>query len=199
LNASENKPEVRSGLVQNGLKALELLDPAAKKRILDRFPNATLQAINSAKENDWLPLEFDIQLSDNTMAEISEEEFIKTNIANAKLSIESSVLGPFVLSALHLFRISPTTVFKVAPHIWNSCYRHYGKISIIQKGKGCLQVLLEDLPMEYVKSKPYLISNATFIQTLLEFTGVKEVKVVIEEQSIADRSVVIAVSWDTDK
>jgi hypothetical protein len=195
LKDLEKKPEVRCGIAQQALKALELLDPAVRKRILDRFPEATLQAIYLSKEDDWLPLEYDIQLSDNMIAELSEEKYIKLYIASNKVSIDSSFLGPLVRSSFNLFRVSPKTLFKFAPKIWSFCYRNCGTISVAEKGPFSVQVILEDLPFEFASNKGYLLGVVGFIQAIENFTKAKNTKVVIEQQSPMNRRVVFSVSW----
>lgn len=196
LRDPEKKPEVRSGFLQQELKALEKLDPAVRKRILDRIPKTTVQTIYQVKDNTWLPLEFDIQLSENIMAELDEEAFVKLNLTVNKSLIASSFFGPFIRSALYLFKISPQTLLKIAPQIWNSCYRNCGKISVVEKELYRIHIVLEDLPLEFVESKPNLIAISAFIRALDDFTGAKHTKVLIEQQSKLTRSVVFNVSWD---
>ncbi len=199
MSASEKRPEFRKDLILNGFKALELLDPAVRMAILKRFPQATLQNIYQSKDSEWLPLEYDIQLSDCMMAEVSEEEYFKFCVNTTKLLIESSLLGPFVRSLLHLFRISPKSILKIAPRIWNRCYRNCGTVSISEKTMGCIEILLSDLPSIFMESKHYIIAIVGFIHTLAEFSGAKNAKVVLEQQSKSKRNTVINLFWDAGK
>jgi hypothetical protein len=198
LNALKKRPEIRSGFLHQTLKMIELLDPAVKKRILDRVPQATIQAISKAKENEWLPLEYDILITEHMMAEISEEEYTKRTIAASKSAIESSLMGPFIRSALYLFKISPKTVLKIGPQIWSTCYRNCGNISVVEKGPCCVQIVLEDLPQVFVDSRPYLLTTSLFIHAMDNFTGAQNIKVVIEQQSKMNRSAVFSVTWEAD-
>jgi hypothetical protein len=199
MSASEKRPEFRKDLILNGLKALETLDPAVRMRILKRFPQDTLVNIYQSKDSEWLPLEYDIQLSDCMMAEVSEEEYFKFCVNTTKLSIESSLLGPFARSLLHLFQISPKSILKIAPRIWNRCYRNCGTVSVSEKTVGCIEILLSDLPSIFVESKHYLIAIVAFIYTLGQFAGAENSKVVVERQSKATRSAVIVARWDASK
>jgi hypothetical protein len=195
LKASEKKPEIRCGIVQNGIKALDSLDPVIRERILKQLPSATLQSVNNAKTDAWLPVEFDIQLYDCIANELTEKEYFNFCITANKLSIKSSTIGPIIRSALNLFRVSPKTLLRFIPQIWNSCYRNCGEISIAENGKNCLLVVVNGLPLEIVGNKSYLMSIAAFINAMDEFTEANRTNVKLKEQSQTNRSIVFDVSW----
>jgi hypothetical protein len=198
LKASEKKPEIRCGIIQQGIKALDSLKPLIKKRIMDRYPKDILQVIRETKENDWLPLEFDLQFAEFLLDELSKEEFYNFCLDSNKASIKTSVMGPIIRSALNLFRISPSTILKWIPIIFNNCYRNCGDVSVIKTGKNSLEVSFNDLPPEFVGNKDYLIAMTAFIKALDVFIEIG-FAVVLKEQSITNRRAVIEVSWELGK
>jgi hypothetical protein len=177
------------------LKALESLDAAVRKRVLERFPEATLQTIRRTKEDQWLPVEYNIELSEYVAAEIGEEGLYDWGLKALNYSINSSMISPFIRAALDVFRIGPTTLLNLSPRLWKSIYRNCGELSVTEQGLNDVQVSLTDLPPVMINSRILIVTIAAFIQALFSFTGVKG-QAVIEQISKSTKNAIITATWN---
>jgi hypothetical protein len=200
----ERNPEIQCGNIQNKLRALEVFSPDIRNRILERFPKTTLQIVNKAKSNQWVPVHYSVELSDCVAASmtehpesIREEKIFNWSLKAATYSIESSLVAPFMRAALNLLMIKSTIVLKMCPQLWETIHRNCGKLIASEKKPGYLEIRLKDMPPVMVKSRPYLIGVTAFIKSMLNF-GRARGNVVLEEISEDTNSAVLFVTWDPD-
>lgn len=195
MNALEKRPEIRARHILSKLKALESLDASVMKRVLDRFPKDALETIQTAEEDQWLPLEYNIDLSENVAAEVGETGIYQWGMKSFEYSINSSMISPFIRAALDMLKIGPKPLLRFAPRFWKSVYRNCGEMSVVEERPGCVRISLNDLPPIMVKSRILIITIAAFIQALGNFRGIQG-QTVIEKISQETRSAVIVVSWN---
>ncbi len=195
LSVLEKRPEIRCRQLLSKIKALESFDAAVRKRVLERFSKAALKDIQQAKEDQWLPVEYNIELSESVAAEIGEEGLYDWGLKALSYSINSSMISPFIKAALSVFKIGPGTFIRVSPHLWKSIYRNCGELSVVEDGLDAAQVSLNGLPLVMVNSRILIVTIAAFIQALFSFYGVNG-RAVIERISTETRSAIIMASWD---
>ncbi len=95
MGTQKQRPEIRCRQIKSKLKALELLDDRVRENILGRIDKNTLQAINDAKEDQWVPIENNVEICECVSAEIGEEGNFKWSTKATAISINSMVVGPF--------------------------------------------------------------------------------------------------------
>ena len=190
-----NDPRFAAASFSVRFKALESFDAAVRKRVLERFSKAALKDIQQAKEDQWLPVEYNIELSESVAAEIGEEGLYDWGLKALSYSINSSMISPFIKAALSVFKIGPGTFIRVSPHLWKSIYRNCGELSVVEDGLDAAQVSLNGLPLVMVNSRILIVTIAAFIQALFSFYGVNG-RAVIERISTETRSAIIMASWD---
>jgi hypothetical protein len=195
VSALEKRPEICCRHLLSKIQALESFDAAARKRALDRFSENALQAIRQASADQWLPVEYNIELSESVAAEIGEEGLYAWGLKALNYSINSSMISPFIRAALSVFKIGPSTFIKVSPHLWKSIYRNCGELSVVEDGINAAQVLLNGLPPVMVNSRILIVTIAAFIQALFSFSGVKG-RTMVERISTETGSATITASWD---
>lgn len=174
--------------------AIEALGEEKKNRVLGRLSNETLQAIQQSKEDDWLPIAVNLELVSCLSAELGEAELYHLGMKSFTNSVSSYVVGPFFRTAINLFRIKPSSVFRLAPQIWKAIHRNCGELTVTEHGKQAEQILLSSLPIEMASSRPYLIGIAGCFQAVLALSEV-EGKVTLEKQSEKDCSATYHLSW----
>ncbi len=194
VGINEKRPEVHCRQVKSELLALESLGEEKKKRVLSQLSKDTFQAIEKAKEDEWLPLAVNLELVACALAELGEAEVRQLGMKSFTLSINSFVVGPFFRTAINLFKTKPSTVFKLGPQIWKAIHRHCGELAIVEKDKHTVRILLNNMPLEMASSHSYLIGIAGCFQAVLALSAV-EGKVVLEKQSDKDHSAVYLLSW----
>jgi hypothetical protein len=197
LKDRDKRPEIRCRVIRNRLKALELFDSPLRKRILERLSEKAFQAIHSAHEDDWVPIEYNVELSESLAAEMGEEGIYNVGVKAFDSSINSSFIAPFIRAALTLVKVRPNLLLKLAPQFWNSIHRNCGELSIEEKGPGQIQVVLKDLPLVMVKSRNHMLSVAAFVQAFSPYSEVQG-SAVLEEVSEKTQSAVISVSWEPE-
>jgi hypothetical protein len=200
----EKNTEIKCGNIQNKLRALEVFDPEIRDRILERFPKTTLQIINKAKSNQWVPVHYSIELSECVAASMTEdhesvreEKIFNWSLKASTYSIESSLVAPFMRVALNLLMIKSSTVLKMCPQLWETIHRNCGKLTAFEKSPSYLEIRLKDLPTVMVKSRPYLIGVTAFIKSMLNFSKAKG-NVVLEKISEDTHTAILLVTWDPD-
>jgi hypothetical protein len=198
MNSSDKPPQIRCRQLKDELKELKSLDAGLRNRVLKRFSQATLKAIEDTKENEWVPVKFDIELMECIDAEIGEKGLFDFCCNVFTHSTDSSMIGHFFLSALSLLKVHPSAVLRFGPLIWNSFCRNCGELSAAEKGPGLLQLALRDLPPMVVQSRPFLIGTAGSLQALLNYSTVKG-QVVLEQHSRITNSALFSVSWEIEE
>jgi hypothetical protein len=196
----KNKPpEIRCKQIRSKIKALDILDAEVKRKVLERFPKDISDVVKKAKDDQWLPVEYNIQLTECVAAEIGEEGVFDWSCKAVTYSIKSSVVGPFFIASLNMFKFKPSSVLKVAPQLWKSIYRNCGEFSSNQISESCIHYMIKGLPLVMLKSQPYLIGIAAFIQALGALGDAAESKAVLSTYSEADRDATIEFTWNQSK
>jgi hypothetical protein len=193
--SSEKQPEIRCRQMKSKLLALESFGPAVRDRILQRFSKATVQAILVAQDEDWLPIEFNIELCECVKAEVGEQGVYEWGLKTFNNSINSSIIAPFIRVALNLFKTGPATLLQLGPHLWKTIYRNCGEISINKTAPKDIQIIFQNLPLVMARSRICMIGMAAFLQGMMPFSGVKG-NVLVEQLSEKTQSAVINASWE---
>lgn len=197
MNSKTKSPQIRCRRILDDLNGLDLLDDAVKNRVLERYPEDKLKIIRETNEDKWLPVEYDVELIECLAAEIGDKEVFEWDCRAFAQSIDSTMLGPFFRSALNVFRVTPNTTFKLVPYLWNSIFHNCGHMSVVNKGPGSAQIVLDSMPPIIAGSRPYLLAIAGSTQCLLSFTK-SDGQAVLEPKSKETQRAVISLSWKTD-
>jgi hypothetical protein len=195
LGTQKKRPEIRCRQIKSKLKALELLDDSVRENILGRIDKSTLQAINNTKEDQWVPIENNVEICECVSAEIGEKGYFNWSTKATAISINAMVVGPFFLSALNMLKIQRKTMIELAPQLWQSVFRNCGDMASADIGNDSINLVLKDLPSVMVGSQPCMVSTVAFIQGLMDFSGAKYT-VALKEYSEKDRSAIIEISMD---
>jgi hypothetical protein len=193
--ASKKRPEIRCRVIRNRLKALELFDSATKRKILDRISKTTLLFTQCVEEDQWVPIEYNVELSEQVAAETGEKGIFDLGLRGFNLSIDSSFIAPFIRAALSLAKVRPNLLVRLAPQFWNSIHRNCGQVSVVEKAPRLVHVLLRDLPKAMIRSRNHMMSVVAFIQAFSPYTEIKG-SAALEEMSEINQSAVISICWE---
>jgi hypothetical protein len=166
---------------------------------LERYSKESLQTIHETKDDEWLPLEYSLRLSECVAAEVVEEDLFRWAFRASLYSINSSMVGPFLRARMNLFMIRTAATLINAPQTWNVVHSNCGMMSAVENGPGSLILQLEDLPLIMVRSRPYLIGVSAFVQAMGKIGSVTKVKASLEQHSESNRSAVIIATWDINQ
>ncbi len=195
MASSDRQPEIRCRQMKNRLQALESFGPSVRDRILQRFSKTTIQAIFDTKDEDWVPIEFKIELCECVKAEVGEQGVYNWGLKTFNNSITSSMISPFIRVALNLFKTGPGTMLQLGPHLWKSMYRNCGEVSINKTGPKKIQIIFNELPLVMARSRICMVSVAAFLQGIIPFSGVHG-QVLLEQLSEDTHSAVIVATWE---
>jgi hypothetical protein len=199
MNEPDSLPQIRCRNILSKLKALYLFGNSVSNRVLERYSKESLKTIYETKDDEWLPLEYSIKLSECVAAEATEEGLFKWAFRSSLYSIHSSMIGPFFRAKMNLFMIRTPKILMTAPQTWDIVHCNCGTMSAVEKGPGCILLQLQDLPLIMVQSRPYLIGVSAFVQAMGKVGGVTNVKASLEEYSQLTRSAAIVTTWDIDQ
>ncbi len=155
MHELDTLPLIRCRNVLSKLKALYLFGNSVGNRILRNYSKELLQVIHETKDDEWLPLDYSIRLSECVAAEVTEDELFKWALRASLYSINSSMVGPFIRARMNLFMIRTATTLVNAPLTWGIVHNNCGTMSAVENGPGRLLVELQDLPLIMVRSRPY--------------------------------------------
>jgi hypothetical protein len=181
------------------LKALYLFGNSVGNRILRSYSKELIQVIHETKDDEWLPLEYSIRLSECVAAEVTEDDLFKWSLRASLYSINSSMVGPFIRARMNLFMIRTAATLVNAPLTWSIVHNNCGTMSAVENGPGRLLVELQDLPLIMVRSRPYLIGVSAFVQAMGKIGSVTKVKAALERHSESTRSALIVATWETNQ
>ncbi len=147
MNKPEKEPLVSALQIQNRINHLNLVtDKNTIDRILMRIPKATLQIVQQAKKDEWLPVRLNVEITDCIAAEIGIEGCYNLSCKSFHKVVDSSMVSPFILAALNLAKIKPSTILKLAPFFWKSIYHNCGEVSVEQLAPTRIRVTINNLP-----------------------------------------------------
>jgi hypothetical protein len=191
----EKEPQMRCRQIRNRIQFIKtVFGEEVQKRIQSRISKTTLQAIEQAEEDQWLPVKLNVEVSDCMAAEIGEEGVYKLSLESFNKALESSTIVQLFRSTMHLLRIKSATVNKLVPVFWRAIYRDCGEMSIVENGPNRISILLIDLPSFIAGNRNYLMAIAGGIHSVMLFGGVTPT-VVIEKNLEETKEVSFAVSW----
>jgi hypothetical protein len=193
----DNRPEARCIEVKNKIKALDLLGPEIKDRILKRLSEPTYKSILRTEDDKWIPVEMFIELLNCIAAEIGEQGIYDWNLKAFEYSIKSSVLGTYMRTAVNLFGIQPKSLSKLVPYIWKHFYRNCGELSVEEKGENQIVFVATGLPPAILGCRAHLLCTGAafvFLFSLNNITAQLEI-----EQPKDARNVLFIISWNQNK
>jgi len=141
-------PEMRAEQLKENLFALLVLGNETASRILADLPPQHLRRIERAARTDWLPFEIELTLTRTILASVGEEETRRWSSAALRRTLDSSMFKPLFDTAVRLFGLSPSSLFKMAPQGWKTTFRGAGEMTVQPEGPTALTVDLVGLPDE---------------------------------------------------
>lgn len=195
---AENEPLVTRRQIINRINYLPLVvDNKTKDKILASIPKETLRVVYEAKDDDWLPATLYMEINERICDEIGEQGSYDLSFKSFNKMIASSTIGQLLKSTMSLIRIKPTIGAKLCAKFWKSIYQNLGEMTVNEKGKNQIQIVLSNIPIEAVKNRNILMGFAGGINAILSVSGY-EAKVVIEAQSAEKKEVSFIASWNSD-
>lgn len=160
-------PEMSAEQLKENLFALLVLGNDTASRILADLPPQHLRRIEQAGRTEWLPIAIELTLTRTILAEVGEAGLRRWSSAALKRSLDSSLFRPMLDTAVRLFGLSPSGLFKMVPQGWKRVFRGAGELTVQPDGPASLQVDLVGLPEE-MRDESYLLTIGSSFHALFD-------------------------------
>lgn len=166
MENTENLPQIRCSQVKGRLKALEILDPTVRERVLQKFPAEIYKIIQETDGNQWVPVEYNITLCKCLLEELGEAGLHDFNLNASKYPMETSKWGTPLQTAINLFRVMPSAFQQLGPLVWNAMHRNCGDFDVIMMGPNHHQVVIKNIPQCILDCKAYQMGTTAAFQAI---------------------------------
>lgn len=186
-------PSIRASQLHSNLAGLAQLGPELERQILKHLNAADRQAIVDAPRAGWLPLEFDVQLTDAVVEVGGLDTMMKWSNATMMQSFSGPLLRPVIDGAVRVFGLNPGSLLRLAPRVWHHVFRDCGELHLTGSFPGFAGLHLVDAAPELTRSSNYLKGIASSLEAL--FTVCQRegtIRLLPVEQSL----VVFECRWD---
>jgi hypothetical protein len=168
-------PRILAAFVQSTLGAVEQLDAELGARVRRRMPLAVLSDLESASRISWVPIEWDVALTECIYAEAGHaraREIFRRNLAGA---LEAPFLRTFVQGALRLLGggPSPDRIFGWSARVWSQISRDCGELRFEADGPRSARLALQAAPEAALASAVWLDGMAAAIEAGFALTDAK--------------------------
>lgn len=146
---------MKASHIQENVRALAQLGPEREREARARISAATMDAVMSANRVAWLPIEYDVEITEavgslgaSATRDWSREAMLKT--------IDGPLFRAFVTGALNLFGSAAGMYLRLFVRGYSQIYRHCGTLQLIDEDVNSLTLRLVDAPASILKSEAYL-------------------------------------------
>jgi hypothetical protein len=191
----DTEPTMRSQQIKQRIQSIGMVfGKDVQKKIMSRIPKETLQTISQAEDDQWLPVKLNVEIFDCIAAEVGEEGIYNLSAKSFNKILASSTVSQLFRSALHLFRIQPTTLVKLTGLFWRAIYRNCGDLSVVKGEQNQAVVLWSNIPPFIGKNRNYLMAIAGGIHSVIAYGGANP-RVTLKEYSEEKREAAYVLSW----
>jgi len=168
------EPRIFASFVQGSLDTLASLDPAIAAKVHARIKPETVEAVREAGAFGWLPVEYDVEITECLFALAGAERACQAMRGNLVTTCGQPVLRPLVQGALAIFGRSPVRSLGWIPRGWTLLYRDCGVLRFEPGAEGSCSARLvgERLPPEITCSRNYLVGSAAAFSGMFDVLGV---------------------------
>lgn len=184
-------PRILAGFVHSTLDAM----PAdVADRVRARLAPETLAALGAASRIAWVPIAYDVEVTDALYLEVGPERaraFLRDNL---RKSFDLPVLRGLLDTALRLLGRDPERVLRWAPKVWSQLFRDVGSLRFEVSGPGEARLVLSDLANDVLRSIPWLDGTAGAVTAVFDVLRV-DGEARLEGPDRAARRAVLVLRW----
>lgn len=170
---SKHASYIRASQMQANLESLPDFGAATEERILALVSPSTLAAIRNAADDDWLPMESDVELTE-AVGQVCGEGGVRAWGREAfRKSLSGPVLSPLLKSTLQVFGNNPGRLLSLLPHGFSLYYRDAGQWERVGRKSDEVVLRWDDLPEVVAQSRATLAGYAGAFEVLPEIAGIE--------------------------
>jgi hypothetical protein len=169
----ENRfPEIQARHTRTSLEVLAELFPAAEPRVRERLSPLVKQAIEAAFRLDYLPVLVDLEVASAIRDEVGPQGARQVSREALRRTLNGSILGGLVRSAIALFGNTPPGLLKWAGRGYGNVCRDCGDLQLVSSTEREATLHLDRLPAE-LNVPSYLDSMAGSLEAFFDLCGVE--------------------------
>jgi hypothetical protein len=155
-----NEPRILAAFVQGTLETAQKLEQERNLAVTSQVADETLARIGSAIPVAWLPVRFDIELTNALFQAAGTEGATRVFREAVGGSMHKSFLGPLVKGAVSLLGRSPERLLRWTSKVWMTIYRDAGELVLTEADVG------GSARLELVRPPEILIENTDYLRGL---------------------------------
>jgi hypothetical protein len=165
-------PEIQARHTRTSLEVLGELFPAAEPRVRARLSPLVGQAIEAAFRLDYLPVMVDLEVAAAIRDELGPLGARRVSREALRRTLNGSILGGLVRSAIALFGNTPPGLLKWAGRGYGNVCRDCGDLRLASATEREAELRLENLPVE-LNVPSYLDTMAGSLEAFFDLCGVE--------------------------
>jgi hypothetical protein len=150
-------PSIRAGAVRDTLAFLDVFEPGAQTKVMERVPAAARDAIISAPRSGWVSIEHDHWTIEAIIAVLGRERAIEFWSASLANLVERPLLRSFVSGMIKVMGREPAVVVTFFVRGWPLAYRDLCDTRYLDVG-GQPAIRFETIAPEVQKYSDYFAS-----------------------------------------
>jgi hypothetical protein len=158
-------PEMSAEQLKENLFALLVLGNETACRILADLPPQHLRRIEQAGRTEWLPVELGVNLGVVIHRAVGDEGLRVWSRAAVRRSMDGSIQKPLLDTAVRLFGLSPTGLFKMTPQGFRAIFRGAGELVVAESGATSTTLDLVGLP-DGLRGYPFVLGIAGGLEAI---------------------------------
>lgn len=186
-------PAIRAGVLQGNLVAFGSLGRTAQVEILGAVDPQILAAIKRASRIAWLPIHYDLHLTDIVVAAVGEAGLNEWARAAMLQSLETPLLQPLARAAFRLFGVSPGALLRAVPSGWKATFRNMGTV-VYTSRTNAGQLRITGVPEPLMEDLTYMNAMCGNFMALLDVAGV-DGSANVTHVDERERSITYVVDW----
>jgi hypothetical protein len=169
----ENRfPEIQARHTRASLEVLAELFPGAEPRVRARLSPLVRQAIDAAFRLDYLPVMVDLEVAAAIRDEVGAQAARQVSRQGLHRTLNGSILGGLVRSAIALFGNTPPGLLKWAGRGFSNVCRDCGDLRLVSSTDREAELRLENMPVE-LNHPSYLDAMAGSLEAFFDICGVE--------------------------
>jgi hypothetical protein len=161
------RPELRSSLAKEQLKAIDELGSEQARKIREQIPRDSLAHIEASSRVDWLPLDVMVALIDTVWNVLGAEGAPRFWRRTTMRLFDTPLIKTVAQGVVSLFNPSPASALQVVPKLNKLLYRDTGEMLVETVSTSEVRIVYEGTPEMLLKSPGWRPSlTASYLATL---------------------------------
>jgi hypothetical protein len=150
-------PAVRARSAQDILEYLDVFRPGTLAKVEARIPREAYDLIRATVRTGWIPIEYDHYIVDGIVDVLGEADARECWRTFLRGHVRSPLLRNATESAIRILGVGPGTFAWLAARAWDSVYRDFGEMILLERRPGHAALELRDIHKDVLRHSAYFV------------------------------------------